>query len=134
MDAAAQAGWVKVVARWIGAVALAYLLVLQTVLGFAAGAQHGPGAALAADGLCLPSRILSADSAPAPDAPDHHDALCCLMGCSAGHVPAALGAVPVARLAPPLPVPLHMARPVTGIAVLQTGLAPFDATGPPAHA
>ncbi|MDE1570840.1 hypothetical protein [Aquabacter sediminis] len=134
MKAAAQAGWMKATARWFGAVALAYLLVLQGVLGFAAGAQHGPGSALAADGLCLPSQILAGDPAPAPDDTDHHDALCCLMGCTAGHVPVALGAAPVARLAPPLPVPLRMARPLAGATFKQATLSPFDATGPPARA
>lgn len=134
MGAAAKAGWMEATARWLGAVALAYLLVLQSVLGFAAGAQHGPGSALAMDGLCLPSQILAANPAPAPDGPDHHDALCCLMGCAAGHVPAALGAAPVARLAPPLAVPLRMARPLAGPAFAQATLSPFDATGPPARA
>lgn len=134
MGAAAKAGWMTGTARWLGAVALAYLLVLQSVLGFAAGAQHGPGSALAADGLCLPSKVLAANPASAPDPPDHHDALCCLMGCAAGHVPAALGAVPVARLAPPLPVPLRMARTIGGRSFAQAALSPFDATGPPARA
>ncbi len=134
MNAAGQADGLRMAARWLGAVALAYLLVLQTVLGFAAGAQHGPGAALANDGLCLPSKVLAADPAPAPDSPDHHDALCCLMGCAAAHVPAALGAVPVAGLAPRLSVPLHMARPRAGPPVAQASLSPFDATGPPARA
>ncbi|QTL04908.1 hypothetical protein J5J86_06230 [Aquabacter sp. L1I39] len=134
MTATAQAAWMKATARWLGAMALAYLLVLQSVLGFAAGAQHGPGSALATEGLCLPSQMLGANPAPAPDSPDHHDALCCLMGCTAGHVPAALGAVPVARLAPPLPVPLRMARPLAGPSFTQAALFPFDATGPPARA
>ncbi|MDI4665849.1 hypothetical protein K9U40_16180 [Xanthobacter autotrophicus] len=109
--------------------ALAYLLVGQLLLGGAAAAQH------AAMGLAVDAHVLCTGGGSAPSAPDAaHDALCCLMGCTASGAQPLVDAGPVAFLAPPARLRLaRFAIPAHCVVGVARTFA-FEATGPPARA
>ncbi|TCT08167.1 hypothetical protein [Aquabacter spiritensis] len=110
---------------WALRLVLAYVLLLQGVLGAMAATAHAVAAADAAGGrLCAPSR---ADGDPPAGAP--HADLCCTLGCAAAQPAPAV--VPTALRLPP-PPQVRAAEPRTAAPAGPAEiLAAFEARGPP---
>lgn len=111
------------------ALALAYVLVLQALLGgVASGAHAAGGVTVDAYGqvLCLGSSA----SAPSPADPSHHAPDCCTTGCnmSAG---SALPPPANAALAAPSVQPLRTALPRTPRLALAAARSPRHTRAPP---
>lgn len=106
---------------------LAYLLVVQAVLGGAVTGLHAaPSLAAGADVLCT-------GGASGPFTPDTHDALCCVIGCAGALQPSvAPGGAAFAPLTPRIQAVRFESA--ARAAALRLRLSAFDATGPPARA
>lgn len=107
---------------------LAYLLVVQAVLGGAVTGLH------AAPSLAAGTGVLCTGGASGPfDTPDTHDALCCVIGCAGALQP--LVAPGGAAFAPPTPrIQSVRFESAARAAAPRLRRSAFDATGPPARA
>lgn len=118
-------------AKGLSPLALAYVLLIQSVLGFAAGAQHALRPISGVEAHCAPIPDRHATDLPAsPDTPQHKD-FCCLFGCASSTGPLWIGPTFFTAHAPPdlHAAPLH--GPQDGGGWRATRAAPFYATGPP---
>lgn len=111
--------------------ALAYLLVVQAVLGGAVtGLRAAPGPASPAAMLC--SGGMGGPAGPAGDG-SAHATLCCILGCMGGAAQPLLAPGRAAFAPPPPRIRAARFEPAAGAVVDPLLRFAFDATGPPSR-
>lgn len=118
------------VTRWAVRLTLAYALLLQAVLGAAAGTVHALSDADGIAGvLCAPSGRGDAGTGDAA-----HDPLCCTLGCMAAQPAPGLDGKAGIILPPPPDAGAAILTTTPGDAQAGGTVFSFEARGPPARA